>query len=754
MFDRLGRGIARHPKIIVLIWLAVTVTSLVLAMTGVGGQGLFDRLNSGEPRVAGSESDRGRDLIAQNAVAGEQLSLVVQGLDLTDAESLPEVARAMGVLHTNVLAVDGVGEVMDPFVLPGGVQDPMAVGLVSQAQDGFLVTVSLVRGLDDTTEETALGEVTGLLRGLPEHLGPEATGIVSGASLMTEAVVGQVERDLATGEIVALPISLLIMVIVFGGFLAAGIPLAGALASITGGLGGLLGFTYFIDLDSVVVNVVTVLGLGLSIDYGLLIVSRYREEIRAAVAEEVLAAEGTRSRRPRGKRADAAITMAMRRTMATAGRTITFSAVIVAISIAGLILFRPEILRSLGAAGVSVVVIALLSALTLVPALLALRGRRMMKPSTLARVPGLRVLIGKLGEVAPDHGFFSRLATVVQRRPWLVLLGVTAILLLFASPLLHLQMRNSTLELLPSDSDQRDFVSVIRADYPLAVSPAIEVLVEADAQGAQTFADQITALPDVLSVDPSTPIGQDYLLIGVRPDTPDAGGPLATQVVHDIRDLRGDTPDYWVIGQAANQLDFNGALVEGLPWAGGIVVLATFVLLFLMTGSLLVPLKALIINLLSLTASLGVTTSIFQEGHLSGLLNFTSAGGLESYVVAVVVAFGFGLAMDYEVFLIARIKEAYDLDHDNDAAVRTGLQRSGRIITSAALVIMVVFAGFVAGDLLVIKEVGVALAITVLIDATLVRMLLVPATMTLLGHWNWWAPKPLRRLHQRFAITH
>ncbi|WP_434080647.1 MMPL family transporter [Sanguibacter sp. Z1732] len=283
------------------------------------------------------------------------------------------------------------------------------------------------------------------------------------------------------------------------------------------------------------------------------------------------------------------------------------------------------------------------------------------------------------------------------------------------------------------------------------------VLVEGTEAEADGLGDRITDIPEVLGIDPGQQVGADYVLLGVRVDTDDPGGPLATDVVEQIRQLRESEPSlptFWVYGEGANQVDFTQALLDGLPYAAAVVVLAVFILLFLMTGSLLIPAKALVVNLLSLAASLGITTWIFAEGHLEGLLNFTSVGGLESYVVAVAVAFGFGLAMDYEVFLLARIKEIYDATGDNDHAVKYGLQRSGRIITSAALVIIVVFLGFVTGDLLAIKQAGVALAVTVFIDATLVRMLLVPASMTLLGHYNWWAPRPMRALYARFGITH
>ncbi|WP_154794258.1 MMPL family transporter [Occultella kanbiaonis] len=755
VFDRLGRDIAHRPRLTVFLWILLVGGCLALALTGVGGQGLFDRLHSGEPRVPGSQSQIGSDIVADNDETGETISLVVQGVDLADAEAVNDAGRAAATLHTTLLAIDGVESVVDPFVFPGGPAAEEATAFVSTAQDGFFVSVTL----EPDAPAAAHDEVVTELEEFPATASDGATGLVSSSPIVTDEIIGQLQTDLARGEAVALPISLLIMIVVFGGFLTAGMPLAGALASIAGGLGTLYGFSYVLDLDSVVVNVVTVLGLGLSIDYGLLIVSRFREEIQAAAAAEAELGSGERRQRGnRGRRGvDPVLVRALRRTMTTAGRTVTFSAVTVAVSIAGLLLLRPDILKSLGAAGVSVVIIAVASALTLVPALLVLVGRRMLQPSVLTKVPVLRSLIGKLGDVAPEHGFFSRLAGVVQKRPWVVLVLTTVVLGLLASPVLGLQLRNSTTELLPRDSDQRDFIDVVQADYPLLATPAIQVLVEADPAQAQAFADEIATLPDVEGVNPPTAVGTEYHLIGVRPDTDEAGGEVATGVVEEIRALGtgdGAPEQIWVLGQAANQIDFTDALIEGLPWAVGIVVLATFILLFLMTGSLLVPLKALLINVLSLAASLGITTWIFQEGHLSGPLGFTSTGGLESYVVAIVIAFGFGLAMDYEVFLLARIKEFYDATGDNDLAVRRGLQQSGRIITSAALVIVVVFAGFATGELIAIKQAGVALALTVLVDATLVRMLLVPATMTLLGHWNWWAPKPLRRLHKRFAIQH
>jgi RND superfamily putative drug exporter len=340
----------------------------------------------------------------------------------------------------------------------------------------------------------------------------------------------------------------------------------------------------------------------------------------------------------------------------------------------------------------------------------------------------------------------------VQRRPWWVVVGVVALLLGAGAPALAMQLRSSGTELLPADSEQRVFFESLGERFPATVSPAVRVVADADADEVTAWSQEVLEVEGVRAVGPPTGAGE-YTVLPVFVQGDDPNSEVATDVV---RALRQDRPafDTWVTGQAAGLVDFVDATGRQAPWAVGIVVLATFVLLFAMTGSVLVPLKALLMNVVSLGASLGVLVWVFQDGHLEGLLGFTSAGGIETVIPPLVLAFGFGLAMDYEVFLLARIKELRDAGMGNDEAVVAGLQRSGRIITSAALVVVLVFSGFVFGDLLVIKQTGVALAVAVAVDATLVRCLLVPATMTLLGEWNWWAPPPLRRLHARFRLQH
>jgi len=757
VFENLGRRISDHPRTAISVWAVLTTLGVALALFGVHGESLFSRLTTGDPAVAGSESYEGQRILAAVDDDGEDVTLIVDNL----APTTDGLAEVLEPALADVAAVDGVETVLDPVSLPEGPTSPAGMLLTAADGDGFVVIVSVSGELTADQATATVAEVVTALEATTAQLQafePETTGLVGATSLVIDAITHQVERDLTTGEAIALPVALLIMVLVFGGFLAAAMPMAGALASIGTGLGVLLGLSYLMEIDASIVNVVTVLGLGLSIDYGLLVVSRFREELVRLDALAPADADAPRRR----SRKDTVVADALVRTMATAGRTVAFSALTVAISIAGLLVFRPDILRAIGAGGVSIILVAVATALTLVPALLRLAGRRLVRPGVLTKVPGADRVLRHTAAVDRDEGVFSRLAERVQRRPGWVAAGCVVVLLGLASPALGLQMRNSGIEMLPASSDQRQFVTRLAEQFPSTSSPEIVVVADVDITDQVTdgsitgpLADwgvDVTAIPGIDTVSAPVPEGR-YSVVGITLDSGDAGGQEALDVVAEIRALDPGF-DTWVTGQAAGQADFVSALADRVWWAVAIVVLATFVLLFLMTGSVVIPLKALLTNAISISASMGILVWVFQDGHLSGLLGFTSTGGIETFVVALVVAFAFGLAMDYEVFLLSRIKELYDSGADPDTAVRLGLQRSGRIITSAAAIIIVVFAGFVFGELLIIKQVGFALAVAVLIDATIVRMLLVPATMTLLGRYNWWAPAPLRRVHERLAIIH
>ena len=718
---RLGRFVGQHATMLALGWIVVTIAAFGLSTGKFGNTALFDQLEQGEPTIEG-EALTGRDLLT-GADTGASVLVTVSGVDVHSVSTAAAVDR----FATTARAAAPVASVVSPFAVPGGVDSPAAAPMLAGGTpegSGFLVTVTLDRGLSEPARDEGIAAVGAAAR---TELGAIAGATVDTGSVpqLIDAVIGQLRTDMERGEGLALPLSLIVMIVVFGGFLAAGMPILGAIASIGGALATLVGFSHVMELDATVVNIVTVLGLGLCIDYGLLVVSRFREEVRHLAQY-----------RTTRRLTDELVLEATARTVAAAGRTVLFSAVTVGISLAGLLVFEATLMRAIGSASVSVVLVALLVALTLVPALCHLGARRLMR--------------GGL-EVAPTEGAFSRLARAVQRWPWLVVGGTVALLVLLAVPALDLRLVSSGTELLPTSAPQRAFFDDLARDYPSTRAPQVTVVGRTDVATAARWAKSAASYPGVVSVDPPTEVSPRVVQIGLRTDGT-ARDDIDTELVAYLHDHR-PAFESWVTGQRAILTEFVDSLVARAPAAILLVAGATIALLFLMSGSLVLPLKALVFNVLSLGASLGIVAWVFQDGHASALLHFTSTGGVESTIPFLVLAFGFGLSMDYEVFLLSRIIELHEQGASDLDAVVYGLQRSGRIITSAALLIVIVFAGFAAGDMLIIKETGVALAVAVVLDATVVRMLLVPATMTLFGRWNWWAPGPLRRLHDRFAIA-
>jgi RND superfamily putative drug exporter len=348
---------------------------------------------------------------------------------------------------------------------------------------------------------------------------------------------------------------------------------------------------------------------------------------------------------------------------------------------------------------------------------------------------------------------FYRLSRVVQRAAPAIVVLVAALLVLLAVPFRHAELENSGLEALPRSSESRQLFATVDRRFPGGGTDPVVLAIETDPRSPllAEYLRRVGRLPGVHSVRPREGVPPVLTVVDVLP-AGSSQGPVATTLVERIRGLQRPVP-VGVTGSAAFLVDYRDSLLARLPWALGLIGLATFVLLFLMTGSVVVPAKAIVMNVLSLGASFGALVWVFQDGHLSGLFGFDPPGMVDITVPVLIFVFAFGLSMDYEVFLLSRIKEAWDQTGDNDLAVALGLQRTGRIVTSAAALIVVVFLGFAAGELLTIKEVGVGMAIAVLLDATVVRMLLVPATMKLMGRWNWWAPAPLRRLHDRFGLA-
>jgi uncharacterized membrane protein YdfJ with MMPL/SSD domain len=718
--SRIGSGVARHPLVAIGAWVIVLAVVFVTALAGVGGQTLFGRLVNAAPSVNG-ESTAGQHVLAQNAKT-TTYTLLVHGVDLSDPK-LSGLAKSL----TSKVAQIPTAKYVDPFAVPRAA----VASLFSTDDRGVLLSITTSR---NSAQAHALLDRTATT---VRHDFPKATVSVGGGDLLVKSLLSQSESDLTRGETVALPIALVVMLVVFGGLVAAGLPLLGALASILGAFGALFAATYLMDIDATVINVITAVGLGLSIDYGLLMVSRFREEYRARL--------GSADHDPAAGRVIRLA--AIGATTSSAGRTVAFSGTTFAIASLGLLVFEPNMVRAIGVASVSVTVIAILSALTLMPALLSVAGERLARPGFLQRIPGIRVVAGRFGDVAPDEGFFSRLTRRVQRHPAFITIGCAVVLIVVGSPLLSLQLANTSVDAIPRVSPQYVFTTTVIDDFPDAATPRVELVTRTQAD-AETWSASVAKLSGVTSVGAPRKSGDGWGTL-VRTSGKDGIGV--------VQRIRADPPSFphWVTGIDASTADLADSLVRGSPWALLIVIVGTVVLLFLMTGSLIIPIKALVASALSLGAAIGALVWGFQDGNFAGILNFDSSHvfGVDVLVLLLTLVFGFGLAMDYEMFILSRIKERLDAGLEPREAIALGLQRSGRIITSAALIIIVVFAGFATGDLMVIKQLGIALAVAVAFDATLVRCLLVPAFMTWQQGIMWWAPRWAKRLHRRIGLT-
>ena len=735
MFTRIGLAVSRHPVVVLAVWALLLTVMTGLAFQGLGAGGLFERLASAEATTPDTDSHVVYSMTRTDGEGGESITVVVSGVDV--AGDPASAAAAASAVRGELAGLDGVASVTDAFTMPDPASQ-QARALLSADGDGFVELVELDEGLDDRASQTANDRVAETARdacldALRAHdAGADAHAV--SATLISDSITGLVEKDLVRGESVSLPVALVLLVIVFGGLLAAGLPLIGAIVSILVGMGALWCLTFVLDINSFTLNVISIIGLALSIDYGLLLVSRYREEMAARLAG---------AEPPRGAVMGGLVRQVVVRTVATAGRTVSFSALTIACSIAGLFVMRSPVLRTIAAGAVVVTLLAVTCTLTLVPAVITLLGRRLVRPSALSRVPGVRRVLAAVGDSSSDDGVFSRLSRRVVGHPWAVMVVIVALLALMATPVGSLRVRSNFTEYMPANSSVRTGYDIVQDDYPALATPTISIVAQTDTTGAAGLVSDIRAMDDVTHVTAAPlPGHEDMTLISVLMDVDDPVGQQAVDAVDRIRAMTADHP-FWVGGAAAQQTDFIDSIEQGAPWAALIIVVAVLVLLFCMTGSLVVPLKALVINGFSLVASLGATAWLFEGGHLG----LPRTSGLETFIVACLAAFGFGLAMDYEVFLLARISEYWRAGYDNDEAVARGLQRSGRIITSAAAIIIAVFLGFVSGEMIAIKQIGVGLAIMVAADATLVRLLLVPATMTVLGQWNWWAPKPLAGLY-------
>ncbi|GGO52062.1 MMPL family transporter [Streptomyces lasiicapitis] len=731
MLAPLARTATRRPRTVLALW-------FLLLVVGLGfGTRVFGDLTSTVEDVPGSESLVADELLARLDPDGDEFTAVVTGGPVRDGAVRAAVSGALA----DVRESPGIARAADPYTTEG---------LVAADGSALLIPVTLKGGLDDDAEEDAVGDAADRLREIaaaPLSSGDRVDVAVSGDPLLGEQMGGRAEEDVARAELITLPAVLVVLLLIFGGLRAAGLPLLVAVSGVAGAFLTLFGFGQFTEISVYAVQVVTMLGLGLAVDYALLMVMRFREE--------------------RVQESD--VVRAVRATVAHAGRTVLFSGLTVAVCLSGLVWFPSPFLRSMGLAAGAVVVVDMLAALTLLPALLTLFGgkmtprerrvRKLPKLSTqpkLGTLPKLRTLHKLRTRTAAAQrepgAFFARLALFSVRRPLAVATTVVAALAVLALPVFGMRIEIGDARQLPHDTEARQLYDAVREHFPPGTDTnTVDVLIR---PGAEPDCERkIRALPGVTRAE-SERLSDGTTLLSLTPSG-SADGPAATRLVERVRDLRGAEP-VEVTGTAASLVDFRGMLAERAPWAVLTVLAGLFVLLFAFTGSLLSPLRTLLTTLLSLGAALGVVVWVFQDGHGASLLGGEGLGALSLTAPPLIIAIAFGLAMDYELFILARMRESWTSGPaagDHRAAIVAGLRSSGRVVSCAALLLAIVFGGFMTGGFSPILQIGLGLTLAVLIDATVVRMFLVPAAMALLGRRAWWAPPRLRRLHQRYGLS-
>ncbi len=694
--------------------LVLTAVGLFAVLAVVFGHDVERHLKAAGFTDSASESERAGTLLRDSLGYDPNPGVVVVvrspdggKLDLAD----PAFRRQVDQLSAGMAEAEYVGRVVNPL------RDRAAAATLV-ARDGESLTIPAYLSTADIQDAGGYAA--------------EAVGDVVAASPLNAAMGGyaagfnetndQTRKDLTKAELIAFPLLALFLLFVFRGVVAAAIPLLLGVISIVGTLMVLRVMAGFVDTSLFALNIATGLSLGLAVDYALLLVSRYREEI----------AHGGATRE------------AHRRTVMTAGRTAVFSGLTVAAAMAALIVMPQRFLYSMAVAGATVALLSVLMAILVVPSLLALLG---------TRIDALSIRRGPAVSDASDGWY--RLARGVMRRPIAVALASTGLLLAAASPLLWTTLTGPSAEAVPPGQPSYDAYRYLEAHYPRDVTEAVTVTVDGGAGPGQLAAlrERVEAVPGVVRGAPFASASNDVAYANFALAGPALSGE-SQDSVHAIRDLSppADTTTL-VSGNTAGFVDQKQSLIDHAPLVVAIVCLTTLVLLFLLTGSVLLPLKTLLMNTLTLGATLGILVLAFQEGWLSSPLDYTGPAAIEVTSLVFLFAILFGLATDYAVLVMARIKERHDAGDSNEEAVAVGIGRTGRVITAAAVAIAIVFLAFAVSSVFFVKQIAIGMAVGVMIDATIVRALLVPALMRLLGSWNWWAPAPLRRLQVRFGFS-
>lgn len=713
MFARLGRLTHDRRR-----WV-LTAAALFAVLAGVLGPAVSQAVSAGGFAAPGSESARAADAVeAAFGRGGRDVVVLWRHPDL--AVDDPAFGSAVTGFVAGLPAAE-IAEVVHPWT--PGLPPEVRASLVGEDGRTAIAAITLT-GADESARNAAYTAVE------HELIAPEPwTTHLAGAQPVFGEMQERAESDLARAELLALPVLLALLVVIFGSVVAAALPVAVGVVAILGAMLLLRGLTLVTDVSPFALNVTTVLGLGLAIDYSLFMVSRFREELQAT----------------------GDVAAAVERTVTTAGRTIAFSGLTVLIAFTGLLFFPQMFLRSMGLGGMAVVLLDMVLALTLLPALLAWLGHRIDggRLRLTARPAGRRARGDGSGP-----GGWERLARAVLRRPVTVVVLATATLGVVALPALDIATGETDIRALPESSDARVASEVFEEQFPAASSTAVDVVITgaptADALGA--LVTSAAAMPGAVGADV---VGQGGGVTHLRVLTDAAPyEPAARDLVTALRELPAPAgTELLVGGETATGMDSDAAITDTLPGTLTFVALVTVVLLFSALGSIVLPIKAVVMNVASLGATVGMVVWAFGQGHLAGALGFTETGLVEASNLVLIGLVAFGLAMDYELFLLSRIREAHLAGADQATAIATGLQRSGRTITSAALLLIVVLVAMVSGSLTFLKLIGLGLAFAVALDATVVRALLVPATMRLLGRANWWLPRPLVRVHARIGFT-
>ena len=700
MFERLGHFIAKRKKAVLSLFLLTTILS------GAIGSQVFSRFDSGGYSDPNSDSVKVWEYLEDTfKVKDPAVVFVVDAKDKSVDD--PAVVAAAQKLEAEVRGEETAESVLS-YWSSGG-----APSLKSKDGNSAFIFIYL-----KSTDFTEIDRSGGYYQDKYDGAYGDLEIYASGGAVFANAINGRIQNDLKISEAISIPLTFLLLIFVFGAMAASAMPLVVGITAILGTFLVMYLLTLFTDVSIFALNLTTGLGLGLGIDYALLIVNRFREELAKGLDNE----------------------SAIVNTLRSAGKTVFYSGLTVVLTLISLTFFPQNFLKSMGYAGAAVVALAVLGALIPLPAILAIIGKKVNKGT-----------VRKSGIVQKEDGRWAQVSRFVMRRPISVVMGSVAILVLLTAPIANIKFSQVDSGVLPR-TDRAYIASQFIADeFPGQESNPVEIIFPAGASQTEeiaSFANSLTQVPGIVRVGQPETMGESVRLVAIHSMQPRT--PEGEELINRLRDL--PAPEGTLIGGvAADYADTQGAISRTLPAVLGWIMITVLLLLFAFTGSILLPIKAIILNFASLAATMGVLTWIFIEGHLKLLVgDFIETGSLDTNTIVLVAVVAFALSMDYEVFLLSRIKEEHDAGKSNIDAVALGLQKSARIITAAAFILAVVFAAFVISGVTSIKMMGFGVAFAILLDATLIRAFLVPALMRLFGEWNWWAPRALKR----FQINH